>query len=383
MAVEEVDFKETTSNVITEMFDVLGIEAARASLLKEVRAVIEFDGAYVNYRHLAMLCDVMTFRGHIMSITRHGINRNDTGPLMRSSFEETVEILVEAAAFAEPDYLRGVSENIIMGNLAPLGTGAFDLILNQGMLERYNVEAANTQLYDTNAMYDALYGAGADGAYAGTPTQDFDSVSVKGSYSPIGDAAFSPYMTPGRTPFSPSPSSPSYAPQSPAYNPQSPSFSPTSPNYSPTSPNYSPTSPSYSPTSPSYSPTSPSYSPTSPSYSPTSPSYSPTSPSYSPTSPSYSPTSPSYSPTSPSYSPTSPSYSPTSPSYSPTSPSYSPTSPSYSPGANGQRAGAPGGAAVNYSPTSPAYSPTSPAYSPTSPAYSPTSPSYSPTSPSK
>ena len=390
MAVEEVDFKNTTSNVITEMFDVLGIEAARASLLKEVRAVIEFDGAYVNYRHLAMLCDVMTFRGHIMSITRHGINRNDTGPLMRSSFEETVEILVEAAAFAEPDYLRGVSENIILGNLAPLGTGAFDLVLNQGMLERYNVEAANTQLYDTNAMYDALYGGTADGAYAGTPTQDFDSVSVKGSYSPIGDAAFSPYMTPGRTPFSPSPASPSYAPQSPAYNPQSPSFSPTSPNYSPTSPNYSPTSPSYSPTSPSYSPTSPSYSPTSPSYSPTSPSYSPTSPSYSPTSPSYSPTSPSYSPTSPSYSPTSPSYSPTSPSYSPTSPSYSPTSPSYSPtsptyspGANGQRAAAPAAAgAVSYSPTSPAYSPTSPAYSPTSPAYSPTSPSYSPTSPS-
>lgn len=378
MTVEEVDFVHTTSNVITEMFDVLGIEAARASLLKEVRAVIEFDGAYVNYRHLAMLCDVMTFRGHIMSITRHGINRNDTGPLMRSSFEETVEILVEAAAFAEPDYLKGVSENIIVGNMAPLGTGAFDLILNQGMLERYHVEAPThtTSLYDTERMYDALYGGG-DGAYAATPTQDFDSGSIKGSYSPIGDASFSPYMTPGRTPFSPSPSSPTYSPTSPAYNPQSPSFSPTSPNYSPTSPSYSPTSPSYSPTSPSYSPTSPSYSPTSPSYSPTSPSYSPTSPSYSPTSPSYSPTSPSYSPTSPSYSPTSPSYSPTSPSYSPTSPSYSPTSPSYSPTSPSYSPSSP-----TYSPTSPSHQPASPTYSPTSPSYSPTSPSYSPTSPS-
>jgi DNA-directed RNA polymerase II subunit RPB1 len=83
MTVDEVDHKLTMSNVITEMFDVLGIEAARASLLKELRAVIEFDGAYVNYRHLAMLCDVMTFRGHLMSITRHGINRADTGVLMR------------------------------------------------------------------------------------------------------------------------------------------------------------------------------------------------------------------------------------------------------------------------------------------------------------
>jgi DNA-directed RNA polymerase II subunit RPB1 len=109
------------SNVVTEMFDVLGIEAARASLLKELRAVIEFDGAYVNYRHLATLCDAMTARGHIMSINRHGINRADTGALMRSSFEETVEILVQAAAFSELDTLRGVSENIMVSY-----TPAFD-----------------------------------------------------------------------------------------------------------------------------------------------------------------------------------------------------------------------------------------------------------------
>ena len=60
MCVDEVDHRQTNSNVVTEMFDVLGIEAARASLLKELRAVIEFDGAYVNYRHLAMLCDSQT-----------------------------------------------------------------------------------------------------------------------------------------------------------------------------------------------------------------------------------------------------------------------------------------------------------------------------------
>lgn len=52
--------------------------------------VISFDGSYVNYRHLALLCDVMTARGHLMAVTRHGINRQDIGPLMRCSFEETV-----------------------------------------------------------------------------------------------------------------------------------------------------------------------------------------------------------------------------------------------------------------------------------------------------
>ena len=55
--------------------------------------MIEFDGSYVNYRHLAILCDVMTSRGHLMAITRHGINRNGNGPLAQCSFEETVDIL--------------------------------------------------------------------------------------------------------------------------------------------------------------------------------------------------------------------------------------------------------------------------------------------------
>ena len=69
---------------------VLGIEAVRKALERELYHVISFDGSYVNYRHLALLCDTMTSRGHLMAITRHGVNRQDTGPLMKCSFEETV-----------------------------------------------------------------------------------------------------------------------------------------------------------------------------------------------------------------------------------------------------------------------------------------------------
>lgn len=69
---------------------VLGIEAVRKALERELYHVISFDGSYVNYRHLALLCDTMTCRGHLMAITRHGVNRQDTGPLMKCSFEETV-----------------------------------------------------------------------------------------------------------------------------------------------------------------------------------------------------------------------------------------------------------------------------------------------------
>ena len=417
MSAPAVDHRRTKSTDIVEILNVLGIEACRASLLGETRQVLGFYGLYVNYRHLALLADVMTHRGHLMAITRHGINQQEVGAFQRASFEQTADVLIDASQFGEVNDLRGVTERIMLGMVAQIGTGSFDLLLDTDAL-KFAMELPSVSAmgagpalsYASIASPTATpFAAGRTPQYAYSPGASPFGMRA-GAFSPIshspygaGGGLFSPAqsMSPGHdgfggdgfSPASPSysPTSPSYSPTSPSYSPTSPSYSPTSPSYSPTSPSYSPTSPAYSPTSPSYSPTSPSYSPTSPSYSPTSPSYSPTSPSYSPTSPSYSPTSPSYSPTSPSYSPTSPSYSPTSPSYSPTlnaghsptSPSYSPTSPTYSPTSPSYSPTAPGHSPTSptYSPTSPTYSPTSPTYSPTSPTYSPTSPTYSPTSP--
>jgi DNA-directed RNA polymerase II subunit RPB1 len=347
MAHSGVDHARVFSNNIIEVMDVLGVEAARATILRELRKVIEGDGSYVNYRHLATLCDVMTGRGFLMGITRHGINRAEAGALMRCSFEETVEILLDAAGNGEADNFKGVSENIILGQLAPVGTGMVDLLLDQNALK----QSASTQTTDwmaVNRRLAMVSGKGAATPYivpgkggrfggtAGSRSPDFwsDTWSMQSSPSVVSSAAFSPAWSSSGGAFSPV--SPSYSPVSPAYSPVSPAYSPASPAYSPISPAYSPVSPAYSPVSPAYSPASPAYSPTSPAYSPTSPAYSPTSPAYSPTSPAYSPTSPAYSPTSPAYvasrpacSPTSPAYSPTSPAYSPTSPAYSPTSPAY------------------------------------------------------
>ena len=323
---KKIDPYRCESTDIVETIRVLGVEAVRQALLQELRAVIEFDGSYVNYRHLAILCDVMTFRGHLLAITRHGINRVDSGALMRCSFEETVDVLMEAAIYSEPDHVRGVSENIMLGQLAPLGTGEFELYLNEKMLKDAPM-LINDGEPDTFApdmqMQDGVNGGPMEGSM--TPNHFAPQ-------TPFMDGGASPFVhgTPGMSPahgmFSPGPGASPFAGQfSPGAGDASPGmiggqFSPaggaTSPGYSPTSPSYSPTSPAYSPTSPQYSPTSPSYSPTSPQYSPTSPSYSPTSPSYSPSSPQYSPSgggdasSPQYSPSSPAYSPSSPQYSP-------------------------------------------------------------------------
>ncbi len=83
----------------------LGVEAVRKALEKEMNHVISFDGSYVNYRHLALLCDVMTCRGHLMAVTRHGINRQEVGCLMRCSFEETVKQYMYMLSIIPPPIL--------------------------------------------------------------------------------------------------------------------------------------------------------------------------------------------------------------------------------------------------------------------------------------
>ena len=112
----------------------MGIEAARNALIKELRLILGTYEIYVNYRHLGTLVDVMTQRGIFTSITRHGINRVNSGPLRKCSFEETTEILLEAAFFGEHDTLTGITENVIFGQLAPYGTGSVDLIVDREAL---------------------------------------------------------------------------------------------------------------------------------------------------------------------------------------------------------------------------------------------------------
>ena len=143
LCLSKVDATRTISNDNVEVLSVLGIEAARQSLINELRFVFGSYGIYVNYRHISTLVDVMTQRGKLTSITRHGINRVDSsGPLRKCSFEETVEILLEGAIFAEKDHLSGITENIIMGQLGPFGSGSFGLTIDPSVVETYAMQAS-------------------------------------------------------------------------------------------------------------------------------------------------------------------------------------------------------------------------------------------------
>jgi DNA-directed RNA polymerase beta' subunit/intein/homing endonuclease len=122
-------YEKTFSNDIREIYNTLGIEAARKALIIELDSVIG-EGT-INYRHISLLVDTMTNRGQLMSIDRHGINRSDVGPLAKCSFEETTDMLVNASIFSEYDQLNGVSANVMLGHKAPCGTGDFDVIIDE------------------------------------------------------------------------------------------------------------------------------------------------------------------------------------------------------------------------------------------------------------
>ena len=130
LALDYIDAKRTFSNDIIEIYEIFGIEAARQTIYNELAEVIEFDGTYINYHHLCLLCDRMTFTNKMISIFRHGINNDNIGPIAKASFEETPEMFLKAARHAELDIMRGVSANVMVGQEGLYGTSAFQVILD-------------------------------------------------------------------------------------------------------------------------------------------------------------------------------------------------------------------------------------------------------------
>ncbi|MCC7569457.1 MAG: DNA-directed RNA polymerase subunit A'' [Candidatus Methanofastidiosa archaeon] len=130
MTVPGVDPYRTTTNNIYELFEVLGIEAARNAIMREIQKVLDEQGLEVDRRHIMVLADAMCLEGDIQQIGRHGITGEKASVLARASFEVTTGHLLEAAREGEKDRLNGVTENVIVGQPIPLGTGIVELVMN-------------------------------------------------------------------------------------------------------------------------------------------------------------------------------------------------------------------------------------------------------------
>lgn len=136
MKVKGVDFSRTLTNDVYEIYEVLGIEAARAAIIKEALSTLEEQGLEVDARHIMLLADVMTADGELKQIGRHGVAGEKQSILARAAFEMTVNNLLDAAMRGEIDYLRGITENIIIGQPIKLGTGDVELVAKLGVMRK-------------------------------------------------------------------------------------------------------------------------------------------------------------------------------------------------------------------------------------------------------
>lgn len=128
LEMDGVDPRKTITNDIMEIYEVLGVEAARNAIIDESIRTLEEQGLNVDVRHIMLVADMMTFEGTVEAIGRHGVAGKKASVLARAAFEITSKHLLQAGLLGESDGLRGVAENIIVGQPITLGTGAVNLI---------------------------------------------------------------------------------------------------------------------------------------------------------------------------------------------------------------------------------------------------------------
>jgi len=133
--IKGIDLNNTICNDIVKIYHTFGIEAARMAISIELQTVYKAAGNNVNFPHISILIDIMTYSGIVISIDRHGINKLETDPLSRASFEKTVDQLLTAAVFNENDTMNSVSSRIMAGMTIKGGTGICNLLLDHELLE--------------------------------------------------------------------------------------------------------------------------------------------------------------------------------------------------------------------------------------------------------
>ncbi len=128
MQFDGVDATRTKTNNINEIGEVLGIEAARNAIINEATDTLREQGLSVDVRHIMLVSDIMTVDGEVKQIGRHGVSGEKASVLARAAFEVTVNHILDAAIRGDVDDLKGVTENVIVGQPIQLGTGDVKLV---------------------------------------------------------------------------------------------------------------------------------------------------------------------------------------------------------------------------------------------------------------
>jgi len=144
-----------------DILSILGLEDLARYLVDEVQEVYRLQGVKINDKHIEVIVRQMLKRVVIKEVgdsnflvgehveryifeeenerlKAEGKRQAVAEPLLlgvtkaslstesfisAASFQETTQVLTQAAISGKPDYLRGLKENVILGRLIPAGTG--------------------------------------------------------------------------------------------------------------------------------------------------------------------------------------------------------------------------------------------------------------------
>lgn len=120
------EINSVTTNDVNVFSQVYGTEAGRNLWIREVQSVFKDYGINVDYRHAYLVADHLTFSGLLTPMSRMGI-KNNSSPLLKMSFETTMQFLIDSCKQLETDYLNSCSASLVVGNPIKVGSGSFEL----------------------------------------------------------------------------------------------------------------------------------------------------------------------------------------------------------------------------------------------------------------
>jgi intein/homing endonuclease len=147
-----VDETKTISNNVWDIYQTLGIEAAREFLIEECMEIM----SGINKCHIQLLVEKMTYNGTISSISRYTMRNEECGPMGKASFEETMDNFLKAGVYGQEETTNGVSASIICGKISQVGSGLCDLKIDLKDLPE-NVSNNNSkQPKDTTITFEKM-----------------------------------------------------------------------------------------------------------------------------------------------------------------------------------------------------------------------------------
>ncbi len=152
--VQDLNHTRTISNNPHNVYSCLGIEAARAALMREFEKNFSLGDSRIEKKHLEVLCDCLCYSGRWAAANFHGLKEEQIGIISKLCFERPLTAIVEGAIKSNTDDISSASASIMLGTPIGGGSNFFDVRLDTDMisinesLRRENIDTKTLRIED-------------------------------------------------------------------------------------------------------------------------------------------------------------------------------------------------------------------------------------------